>query len=113
MDLVHIWYDVRKMPTIFLNTIPTLTHGLKVKWKVMDLRILQFLRPLFAKDFMDLVHMRYDESYWTKVFLSTIPSPTYDLKVKVTDLSLPHFFQNIGWIWFIYDMMINTGLKLF
>ena len=37
---------------------------------------------------MDLVHVWYDNRYWSKILHSTIPTPTYDLKVKVTDLEL-------------------------
>ena len=34
---------------------------------------------------MDLVYVWY---VWSKILLSTIPTPMYDLKVKVTDLEL-------------------------
>ena len=34
---------------------------------------------------MDLVYIWYDDRYWSKILFSTIPTPMYDLKVKVTD----------------------------
>ena len=39
---------------------------------------------------MDLVYVWYDDRHWSKILLSTIPTPTpmHDLKVKVTDLEL-------------------------
>ena len=37
---------------------------------------------------MDLVHVWYDDGYWSKILHSTIPTPIHDLKVKVTDLKL-------------------------
>ena len=37
---------------------------------------------------MDLVHVCYDDRYWSKILLSTISTPVHDLKVKVTDLEL-------------------------
>ena len=37
---------------------------------------------------MDLVHVLYDDGYWSIIFNSTIPTPIHDLKVKVTDLEL-------------------------
>ena len=37
---------------------------------------------------MDLVHVRYDDRYYPKILCSTIHTPIYDLKVKVTYLEL-------------------------
>ena len=37
---------------------------------------------------MDLVYVWYDDSYWSKILFSTIPTAMHDLKVKVTDLEL-------------------------
>ena len=37
---------------------------------------------------MDLVHVWYDDRYWSRILYSTIPTPIHDLKVKVTDLEL-------------------------
>ena len=37
---------------------------------------------------MNSVYVRYDDRHWSKILLSTIPTPMHDLKVKVTDLEL-------------------------
>ena len=40
---------------------------------------------------MDLVHVWYDDRYWSKFFCSTIHTPIHDLKVKVTDFYVKDF----------------------
>ena len=35
---------------------------------------------------MDVVHVWYDDRYWSKILQGTIFTPIYDLKVKVIDL---------------------------
>ena len=35
---------------------------------------------------MDLVHVWFDDRFWSKILRGTIPTPEHDLKVKVTDL---------------------------
>ena len=42
----------------------------------------------FQTPLMDLVHVCYDDRYWIKILLCTIPTPMHDLKVKVTVLEL-------------------------
>ena len=37
---------------------------------------------------MDLVYIWYDYRYWSKILFSTIPSPAYDVEVKVTDFEI-------------------------
>ena len=37
---------------------------------------------------MDLVHVWCDDSYWSKILHSAIPTPIHYFKVKVTDLEL-------------------------
>ena len=51
---------------------------------------------------VDLVHVLYDDRYWSKILLSTIPTSIHDLKAKVTDLENfyvkvlgPHYFQTL------------------
>ena len=69
---------------------------------------------------MDLVHVWYDDRYWSKILHSTIHTPIHDLEVKVTDLKLsclsfilkflgPHCFQTLWYICFMFDMMIDAG----
>ena len=35
---------------------------------------------------MDLLYIWYDYRYWSKILFGTIPTPAYDLEVKVMDL---------------------------
>ena len=35
---------------------------------------------------MDLLYIWHDDRYWSKILFSIISTPTYDQKVKVTDL---------------------------
>ena len=37
---------------------------------------------------MDLLYIWHDYRYWSKILLGTIPTPAYDLEVKVTDLEI-------------------------
>ena len=37
---------------------------------------------------MDLLYIRYDNTYWSKILFGTTPTPAYDLKVKVMDLEI-------------------------
>ena len=37
---------------------------------------------------MDLVYVWYDDRHWSKILLTTIPTPMHDFKIKVTDLEL-------------------------
>ena len=55
-----------------------------LKFYVKDFRTTLFPNPL-----MDLVHVWYDDRYWSKISLQgDIPTPVHDLKVKVTDLEV-------------------------
>ena len=45
---------------------------------------------------MDLVHIWYDDRYWSKILHSTIPTPIHDLKVKVTDLEI-NLYHSFCW----------------
>ena len=37
---------------------------------------------------MELLYICHDYGYWFKILFGTIPSPAYDLEVKVTDLEI-------------------------
>ena len=37
---------------------------------------------------MDLLYISHDYRYWSKILFRTIPTPAYDLKVKVTDFEI-------------------------
>ena len=45
-----------------------------------------FKTSLFSNHMMDLVHIWYDDRYWSKILWGAIPTSVHDLKVKVTDL---------------------------
>ena len=66
---------------------------------------------------MDLVHVWYDDGYWSKILHSTIPTPYMTLRSRSRIFMLkflgPHYFQTLWWIWFMFGMMIDTGLKFY
>ena len=37
---------------------------------------------------MDLLYIWHDYRYWSKILFDIIPTPAYDLEVKVTDLEI-------------------------
>ena len=86
MDLVYIWYDDRYWSKILFSTIPNPIHDFKVKVTDLGLDVKVFRTSLFPNPMMDLVHVWYDDRYWSKILHSTIPIPIHDLKVKVKDL---------------------------
>ena len=92
MDLVHVWCGDRYWSKILHSAIPTPIHDFKVKVTDLELLcysfVLVFRTSLFPNPMMDLVHIWYDDRYWSKILHSTIPTPIHDLKVKVTDLEL-------------------------
>ena len=45
-----------------------------------------FGTSFFPNPVMDLIHVWYDDRYWAKLLLGTIPTPVNDPKVNVTDL---------------------------
>ena len=72
MDLVYVWYDDRQWSKILLSTIPTPMHDLKVKVTDLELRTFMlkfyvkvFRASLFPNPVMDLVHVWYDDGYWS------------------------------------------------
>ena len=72
VDLVHAWYDVGYPSKILHSTIPTPIYDLKVKVTDLELFILKFYVKvfrisLFPNPMMDLVHVWYDDRYWSKI----------------------------------------------
>ena len=72
---------------------------------------------------MDFVHVWYGDRYLSKILCSNIPTSLHDLKVKVLDLEFlclsfalkflgPYYFQTVGWILFIYSLIIDICPKL-
>ena len=49
-----------------------------------------FKKLSFPNSMMDMVHIWYDDRYWSKVLFSTIPTPACGLKIKVVELQLLH-----------------------
>ena len=47
-----------------------------------------FKTSLFPNLITDLIHLWYDDTYWSKILHSSIPTPLGQVKVKVTDLEL-------------------------
>ena len=45
-----------------------------------------FKTSLFPNLITDLIHLWYDDTYWSKILCSTIPTTLAHVKVKVTDL---------------------------
>ena len=45
-----------------------------------------FYDLIISKPLMYLVHVWYDDRYWSKILQGTIPIPVHDFEVKVTDL---------------------------
>ena len=37
---------------------------------------------------MELLYIWHDYRYWSKILFDTIPTPAYDLEVKVTELKI-------------------------
>ena len=84
-DLVYIWYDDRYWSKVFIISIRC---GLEVK--VMDFHVkvfaFKFLKIAYLSSLIiGLVYIWYNDSYWSKVFISNIRTTACDLEVKVTD----------------------------
>ena len=54
-----------------------------LKFCVKVFKISQFLNPC-----MELLCIWHDYRNWSKILFGTIPTPAYDLEVKVTDLEI-------------------------
>ena len=141
IDLVNVCDDDRYWSKIYCSTIPTYIHDLKVK--VTDLEnfylkfyVKVFRTSLFLNPEMDLVHVWYNDRYWSKILCVTIPTPLHDLKIKVMGWSFPlkflgpHYLEffvtvlclsflqcqilhSLWYIWFMFGMVIDTGPKMF
>ena len=72
---------------------------------------------------MDLLYIWHDHRYWSKILFGTIPTPAYDLEVKVTDLEiyvklLGQFLRSLNfyilaWSYFIFGMGIDIDPKFY
>ena len=91
---------------------------------MLQVYVKDFKTLLFPNALMDLVYIWREDRYWSKVFLSIIPVPIYDMKVNVTDsvCSIWTFtlrfknikiLQTLGWFWFRYGFGSDTVLDMF
>ena len=48
-----------------------------------------FKSSLFPNLITDFIHLWYDDTYWSKILRSTIPTTLGDVNVKVTDYEFP------------------------
>ena len=88
-----VWYDDRYWSKILHSTIPTeslgpvSSHGQGHRLRTFMLKsyVKDFRTSLFPNPLMDLVHVWYDDRYWSKFY--TLPFPplymTLELYVKV------------------------------
>ena len=76
VDIIS-WPEQRSWRAIVLSlaSVPT---NVKVFVKVF--------KTLFPNLTTDLIHLSYDDTYWSKILHSTIPTTLGHVKVKVTDL---------------------------
>ena len=86
MDLVPIWYHDRYWSKVFISTISTHDRDLEVEVTNVKVFVKVFKTSLNPNLTTDLIHLWYDDTYWSKLLCSTIPSTLGHVKVKVTDL---------------------------
>ena len=53
--------------------------------QILKFYVKDFRTSLFPNSMMDLVHVWYDDGYWSKISHSTIPTPIHDLSGRVSD----------------------------
>ena len=104
MDFVPIWYYDRHWSKFFISTISThdcdLDLTLRSRSQTYNLNVNVFMSAstnvnvfvkvfktsLFPNLITDLIHLWYDDTYWSKILRYTIPTTLGHVKVKVTDL---------------------------
>ena len=76
MDFVLIWYYDRHWSKVFISTIST--HDCDLEVEVTDLEVKVFVKvfktSLFPNLITDLIHLWYDDTYWSKILRCTIPT---------------------------------------
>ena len=55
------------------------------RWRWRPANVKVFKTSLFSNLITDFIHLWYDETYWSKILCSTIPTTPGHVKVKVTD----------------------------
>ena len=62
--------------------------GIGVNKNVKKFYVKVYTTLYFLTPAMDFVYIWYNYRCWSKIFLGTIHTPTYDLEVKVIDLEI-------------------------
>ena len=67
-----------------------MTRDLEVEVTDLEFKCLSFVKvfktSLNPNVITDFIHLWYDDTYWSKILRSTIPTTLGHVKVKVTDL---------------------------
>ena len=67
-----------------------------------------FKTSLFPNLIIDLIHLWYDDTYWSKILHSIIPTTVGHVKSKFLG---SHYFCTKRWILFLFGIMVDTGQK--
>ena len=59
---------------------------------------------------MELLYIRHDYRYWSKILFGTIPTTDYDLEVKVTDLEI--YVKVLSLSFFKISSFLNPCMNL-
>ena len=79
IDIGPKYYGVPS-PSLYMTLRSRSRTFFMLKFYVKDFRTSLFPNPM-----MDLVHVWFDDRYWSKSFWGTIPTHIHDFKVKVRD----------------------------
>ena len=128
MDLVPIWYHDRYWSKVFISTIST--HNRDVEVEVTDFEFNFFFffffcflfvfffcfvkvskTSIFPNLITDLIHLLYDDTYWSKSLPSSILTTLVHVKVKVTVMqkfSCKNFYVKV----FRTSLLLNQMMDL-
>ena len=67
-----------------------------------------FKTSLFPKLITDLIHLWYDDTYWSKILRSTSPTILGHVKVKVTD----RIFMSNFYVSGFYSLLLHKMMDL-
>ena len=65
---------------------PSALMTMTLRSRSQNLNVKVFKTSLFPNLITDLIHLWYDDTYWSKILRNTIPTTLGHVKVKVTDL---------------------------
>ena len=79
MDLVPILYHYKYWSKVFVSTISSHDCDLEVEVTDLELNVKVFVKvfktSLFSNLITDLIHLCYDDTYWSKILPSFILTP--------------------------------------